>query len=784
MQLATERAGFSRAGAVVAVMAALAAVAGAGCRGPKSTAATVRGRVVVAAGTPAEVKVALLTAGRAGEPAAAVVAAPDGTFALPAVAPGLYLLRAEAQGYLPAGVSLALQPGESVTTVLRIEPAQRLTGIIQDRQGRALAGAAIFAFPAGGSRVGVVEAASRKDGHFALALAAGAWTLMVEAPGFATLQLDRVSVPGRALVLRLEGEARSLGGMVVGEGGAGEPEARVLLGGAALPSTREARTDAKGLFLFHGLGAGRFVVRAVAADGKRATAVRGVTIDEGTGWLPPMKLELAAGGAIAGKVVDDRGQPLAGAEVDIGSTPTDDLPEVARSDAQGAFALGPLAPGRYRASARSPGHAGAGVPEIVVRAGATTTIELRLARGAEVGGVIVGEQARPLAGATITVTALDAGVHDFAVLSGRLPPAAEAAGLPAEALHRPGRRRAATSDERGRFQVADLPPGRVRIDVSASGRLPLRKDGIVLEPGRSTDLGRIELGAAIALLGRALDEAGAAVSGARIEARRVGSAAGTAFSAVAGEDGAFTLPLPAGRWRVVAHAPGRAPAAVEPVEVGASSPAPIELRLAIAGATLEGSVRDPAGRGIAGATVSAFPLRAGVSADGAPAPADAFPIAAARSDASGRFRLRGVPASPLYVEARHPAWPTLAVAAPPGAEVVLQPPRPGGIEGDVRDAATGAFVNAYRIDALGPDGRKPAEVRWLGAGFELRGLAPGRWRLSVRAEGYPTVERVLDVPAGAAHEPISVHDVRIEVLRPGSQPRPHDAAPPPGHGSE
>ena len=87
---------------------------------------------------------------------------------------------------------------------------------------------------------------------------------MVEAPGFGTLRLERVDVPARPLVLRLEGEARSLGGMVVGADGNPVVQARVLLGGPALSTPREAFTSDKGLFLFHGLG-----LRPVRAAGHR-----------------------------------------------------------------------------------------------------------------------------------------------------------------------------------------------------------------------------------------------------------------------------------------------------------------------------------------------------------------------------------------------------------------------------------------------------------------------------------------------------------------------------------
>jgi protocatechuate 3,4-dioxygenase beta subunit len=778
MRLATERARLPRA--ALAFLVALITAPTACGRASKSDAATVRGRVVDSDGHALEgARVMLLVGGRAGEPLVERASIADGRFTLPGVPAGHYLLRAEATGFSAAGVTLALEARETVTTVLRLDPEQRLTGMVQDRGGRPLGQAALFAWPQGGGRVGVVEAATGSDGRFALGLAPGVWTLMVEAPGFGTLRLERVNVPGRALVLRLEGEARSLGGMVVGGPGASAAAAAgasVRLGGNTLPAPREARTDAKGLYLFHGLGLGRFVLRS--SQGTRASAPRSVEIDERTGWLPPVRLELAPGGSIAGKVVDDRGQALAGAEVELASAPADELPEIAKTDGQGRFAAGPFAPGRYRAWARLPGHAAASVPQVIVKAGATAAIELRLLRGAELRGLVLTEQGgQPVTGATVTVSAIDTGVHELAVLPGSLPPAAEAANLPVQSLRRPAQLRSATTDRQGRFHVTELSPGRVRIDVVAPGLLPLRKDGIVLQPGRVDDLGRLGLASGVTVNGRTVDEAGAPVGDARIEARSLGGR-GAAFFAAAGEDGTFTLQVPVGRWRLVAHAPRRAPATREPLEVVAGRPpAPVELRLVAAEASLEGTVRDPAGRPVVAATVSAYALRAGSADASAPAPADGVPIAAARTDGKGRFRLHGVPAVPLYLEARHPDWPVPAAVVKPGEAVALQAARPGGVEGDVRDGSSGAFINSYRLQALGPGGSLPGGMRTLGAGFELRGLAPGRWRLKVEADGYGVGEQELEVPAAAARNELSLHDVRVELLRPGAQARPHDAGP-------
>jgi hypothetical protein len=140
-------------------------------------------------------------------------------------------------------------------------------------------------------------------------------------------------------------------------------------------------------------------------------------------------------------------------------------------------------------------------------------------------------------------------------------------------------------------------------------------------------------------------------------------------------------------------------------------------------------------------------------------------LAASSTDRSGRFRLTGVPRQPFLVEIRHPAWPTRSAVGTPGQELYIELPRPGGIEGEVRDRASGSYLSGYRLEAQGPDGRSAVDVRTQGAGFELRGLLPGRWRIRVFADGYAPAERWIDVPPAARlHEP-SVRSFRMELQR-------------------
>jgi protocatechuate 3,4-dioxygenase beta subunit len=760
--------------ALIGCLTVLSLGPGPGCRRakPPPAVATVKGRLISVNGRAlAGATLMLLPRGELKRALPQVHSADDGTFVIAGVPAGQYLLRGELDGFSTAGVPVELAPGETVSTVLRLETKQLLEGVVQDAHGKPLGQAAIFAWPVGGGKIGVVEASSGADGKFVLAgLTPGPWTLMVEAPGFGTLRLESVDVPGRAMVLRLEGEARSLGGLVVAGKGAAQAEAKVVLGGPALPDRRQERTNGRGLYIFHGLGFGRFVLRA-SLD-QQVSASQTVVIDESVGFLPPVKLTLVPGASLGGKVVDDRGQPLEGAEVELVAVPADDLPEIARTDRDGRFALGPVAPGRYQASTRLAGHAPALTPEMALRADLPTTIQIHLPRSARLVGQVVDEGGAPLVGAAVNAGTLGRTVQEVAVLPGTLPLAAEAANLPSDKLARQGRLRSTITDAQGRFVLADMAPGQFKVDIAAEGRLPLQKGPLTLVPGAAHDVGRLAVATGVPLSGRALDEGGAPVRGARVEARSSEPGAPTAiFSAVCDQEGHFSLQVPRGRFTITGHADRRAPDTREGVVIDpARPPAPLELRLSSADGVLEGAVRDPVGRPVARARISAFPAPAGVGpTDGGPPPvvaSDRPPVATATTDGAGRFRMQGVPRAALLVEARHPSWPAQAAIAVPGqAPVSLQLPRPGGIEGEVRDRLSSAFVSNYHLEALGPDGRPAVDMRIQGAGFELRGLAPGKWRLKVTADGYDPTEREVDVPPGVGRNEPSLRDLRLELAR-------------------
>jgi hypothetical protein len=400
---------------------------------------------------------------------------------------------------------------------------------------------------------------------------------------------------------------------------------------------------------------------------------------------------------------------------------------------------------------------------------------LELVRGAEIAGRVVDAKGGGVAGAT--VRALVPGRDDLAVIADRLPLAAEAAGLPSGSGHALGRTRTTSTDSGGRFQLADMLPGRVFVEINRAGNVPYRSGALALQPGQRLELPAVSLRGGVALTGRVVDDGDAPVEGARVlitaapggKASAPGSVEGALAEVVTVTDraGLFAASVVPGTRQVRVSVAGMQ-VETQTVTVSASSPpAPVIVRLGRADAAVEGSAHDEMGRPVARARVLAWPVPAG----GAPLVPDVgdgvAPLASATTDAGGHFQLARLPRGPVIVEVKHPQYPstteTTEAMPPPRTPVVIKVPMPGRIEGEVREKVTGAVVSTYRIEARGPDGRIAGATRKNGSSFVLSRLLPGRWTLDVRAPGYDAVERVIDVPSASGLGETSVRDLRVEI---------------------
>ncbi|HEY4185307.1 MAG TPA: carboxypeptidase-like regulatory domain-containing protein [Polyangia bacterium] len=746
---------------------------------------TVEGTVVDPAGRAlSEVLVELASDPADGRvPVAAARTAANGAFKLERIPAGHYHLRARRRSFaVPALPVVVETTGGTVRADLRLAPLVALQGRIEDGHGTPVPLAHVLAFAvAEASAPTFHEGRADARGHFALEdLTAGAYRLLIDAPGLGMASAGPVTAPDADVVVILPGESRSISGLVTRQGRPAHG-ARVHLGGEAVSEPRMTETDVAGRFAFPGLGPGTYALRAEA--GSLVSPVVADVIVGAASQLRQIDLALDTAVFLDGVVVDDRGASLPEAWVRIDLIPATGLWPSVETDGAGRWTSPPLPPGKYQVRARRPGFTARRTAIVdMARAPAPPggPVKLALLRTGEIVGRVVASDGTPIAGARIHDR--PATIEALGVVSAPLPPAATAAALPPGAVPAGEARvvvRQAISGADGRFVLADVPPGRLRLEVLQASTVPFRGSPLVLPPGGKLDLGALNVAKAALVSGQVVDADGAPLSGVRITARPEGGSADPGLYAVTGGDGNFALPLAAGDHTLVASADGRADVEVR-VHVATGAAATVTLRFARSGTrALAGLIKDSEGRPLAGARVAAYPRTvAGMPASvGGQGPA----LGSTVTDPGGHFKLASVPESGLWLEVNQPRYALHRVdvpaASPPAsAELVVVVPVAGGITGEVHEAGTGGPVSGFEIEAEGPGGatarypqaRGRADGRTEKKGgpfrFTLGPLTPGTWTLRARAVDHAPVERQVVVPSAGTPGEASVRDLRLELV--------------------
>lgn len=530
---------------------------------------------------------------------------PDGAFQFRDLAEGIYALRAtrgDEAAYLEAIAVQATDAGVGLLSV-ELQAGVRVTGRLLDGAGRPIAGGEVTLAESAGAPLPRRETSGAGGAFTFRAVLPGTYLVWARAPGHYGGETRTVPVPpGRtvAVELRLERGAviagrvldeagRPVAGAhleVSGETADGAPVAlsgSSLGGGSALrlepvgelgvlrgplpfpprvplplaapdePTRDGYVTDAKGAFRLEGLPPGRLVVAATHPDHARAVS-EPLAVEAGR--TASVELVLSRGQTVRGRVLDEDGGPLAGAEVRL------DGRVLAVTDKRGEFVLEHLKlPLRLEAHAR--GHLPAG--REVAGAG---EIELRLERAAGgLEGVVVDDRGLPIAGARV-----------------------EAAG------------QTAATDRAGRFRIEGLGAGGHRVEVTARGFAPRVFDAVPLG-----EEARLELAPGAGLSGEVRDARTGAVP-AGLELQLALEAAGRTLK----------LAHARGRFEEVGLAPGRASlrvtapgyvAAVQPLELPAADrPGEVtvrDLRVDLErGGVVRGRVVDDFGQPARGAKVS------------------------------------------------------------------------------------------------------------------------------------------------------------------------------------
>src|SRR6185295_10323351 len=376
--------------------------------------ATITGRVMQ--GDPGKpVAGAVVWAGY--EPAHYVVSGSDGGFRIEVTPLNRFWLRARASGFQPAELEVQrpqVQP--DWRPALNLKAAAELRGQVMDAEKQPIAGALLEAASSSSERPG--WAVSDPRGRFQLAGLdpRQKYQLQATRSGFAPLTLRRVSVPaGQGSfdlgILTLRPEA-VLAGMVVESGGKalvgarvwrlreGEPSPRLFIERGRHPSrSADAVTTAGGRFRLSGLASGERLNLVVDAEGHLPAEVSGVGLP-----LPaPIRVVLETASQVSGRVVDEEGKGVAGAEVQLAPRePPAGVAGVPRgrygprsvvTGEQGDFQFREAAAGPAQMNAYASGFAPSAEMAVEVpRGGSLKEVRFVLKRGAVLAGVISSSQ--------------------------------------------------------------------------------------------------------------------------------------------------------------------------------------------------------------------------------------------------------------------------------------------------------------------------------------------------------------------------------------------------------
>lgn len=340
---------------------------------------------------------------------ARATAGEDGQFALETAETGPFVLTASAAGAADAR-SEGIERGRR-DVVLRLGAAGAVTGRVVDDAGAPVEAAIVTA--------GTTTAFSAADGSFRLdGVPVGEdRRVAAAATGYegadTTVDVVRDGTAALAAPLVITGKP-GITGRVFGADGAPLEGATVLAGqGDNLMSMRAApgQSDAAGRFHVEDEASGDLTLTYLHAEHLRKKIE--IRHDKGRRTVAP-DVRLDPGGVIAGRILDEDGKPVAGAEpnatnpsagMDLGFVFTMASAGGGRrsSDSNGEYRVPGLESGSYTLKITAPGYEPFLREEVAVTAPKTTRIDVVLARGNRIAGVVLDPDGKPVEGADVSV---------------------------------------------------------------------------------------------------------------------------------------------------------------------------------------------------------------------------------------------------------------------------------------------------------------------------------------------------------------------------------------------
>ena len=533
------------------------------------------------------------------------------------------------------------------------------------------------------------RARSDTDGEFAFdTLPPGPIALRVEAQGFAPTVLE-VIAPELEVELVLDRLYEFRGEVM------GPPDVlartHVRVEGSSVWPARETALEA-GAFTFAEIPEGVYALVAIAAATVPGEPEFASIPLEDVAPDGHVTLALVPAHRIAVKVVDAEGAAIVDARVTLGAAHLGLLQHHARTDTEGIAAMGPVPNGGYVVHADAEGFLAAAGVEVAVADTAPAQVVLRMARPGRIRGVVLDEDDRRVADASIEVvsdapfsvgessarrTVFDRAVvaqGSLGVTSGPVPEIPQAS--PEYAPDRRDGGGAVASDGDGAFTLTDLVPGTYTLRATHGRFAASDPVEIRVRPGAEIEGIRLRLRQGRPLTGRVVDDNARPIANAWIELDDGG---------VYGTDdrGVFDAGLRRGAVVLTARAPGMVAARRE-VEVRAVA-VDVEFVLKRADAIVRGHVDDDNLRPLDGVQVT---LRAASTL---------MPTEVTWTDARGQFEFAALPEGPvslLFDHTGHAGVVVDAEAVARGRERVVEVVMTRGwtLVVDVRDRETGVAI--------------------------------------------------------------------------------------------
>ena len=659
-------------------------------------------------------------------PPRSATSAADGSFSFDKLLPRTYALNARRGGEVGGPVLHALRAASDPVIIRLAAGASIEVTVVAAEDGKPIAGAAVAL--QGTFLAATTDAAglARLTGVAAVPFATVEATATGRAPGQVLLQIPEAR--GAAIKTRVElRRGAAVSGTVVDQTGAPVVGARVSERDVSqllqlADDDKLIKTDAKGRFTLAAVAAGTYRFHAThpkhAPGSSEPRAVNGIQPVAG------VRIELAAGARLAGRVVGSDGAPVPWATVRVGPRlsggpgPADFGTRQATAGERGEFEIEGLPRATLVALAMSEEAASAAVEVDLAAVPDRRDLVLRLDVSGRIEGVVVNSAGQPVAEAQVTAYPdlfAGASLQDFALRG----PAVDA------------------SDGGGRFAFRGLPDGTYRLQASRSGAAnPFSRRTTKAVTG-ATGV-RLVVEREGRIRGRVQFEDGSAPA-------LFSVAAGLAPPLpVASSDGTFELTgVAPGTHDVHVRGPDFAPAVVRDVAVEPDRARDVGTIKVERGRSVSGRVLGARGAPVAGATVVLGEQLLGdgraLSASLMQSFGDQVGFRQTKSDGDGRYSIAGIGAArDLVIAAEHDSQGrSLAVVVPLGVNsstVDLQLVGFASVAGLVTAggkpvqaqiiATTPAAIRYNVVVSSGADGR-----------YQIERLAAGEYKLTATVSG-------------------------------------------------